>query len=428
MTHRGLVRKPQYEEVLALSIKDRNSDHGIISVPLQRFATETINSPLYQRIQQTLEEKLENEERRVIEQRSFENHLHNVSVGARVPRDDLQWLIENLQRPPPPPPMPPPTTTEARIDYERMAAEMDGLMQRRAVQSSHENLASEIARELAQQRVATPIQQIIHQHHSTTNINPSPPNIPPPATMTEQSTHTGQSFHETFSNRFEQPITSTEFPAQWQRPQPIVESGSIDKRVQKTGLKTKSVKHPTHSGGYPTQPIISPAPPLPPPSHPPPDAVYPAARPKMRPGPRHTDRIPPRPRHTERIPPRPLPPPGRAGDMTATSAPALAPVSGMMQIPVPTQSNAMLREAAQKRMLEIGQRARQESTQTNTQTNALAQSAAAERKRRRGGAIGDVVGPGKRKFDQVGNAPPSMLRRQKTRIHGPRTEVHNIAT
>ena len=79
-------------------------------------------------------------------------------------------------------------------------------------------------------------------------------------------------------------------------------------------------------------------------------------------------------------------------------------------------------------MLEIGQRARQESTQTISDQNDLARNDAAERKRRRGGAIGDVIGPGKRKIDQVGNAPPSMLRRQKTRIHGPRTEVHNIAT
>ena len=80
----GLVRKPHYEEVLNLAIKDANSKHGIMSVPLQRFATETIASPLYQRVKQTLTEQLEQEQRRVVEQRNFENHLHSVSVDARV--------------------------------------------------------------------------------------------------------------------------------------------------------------------------------------------------------------------------------------------------------------------------------------------------------------------------------------------------------
>ena len=100
MSTAGLVRKPHYEEVLNLAIKDANSQHGILSVPMQRFATETINNPLFQRIQATLSDSLESEQRCVLEQWNFENHLHNVSVEARVPRDDLQWLVENLQRSP----------------------------------------------------------------------------------------------------------------------------------------------------------------------------------------------------------------------------------------------------------------------------------------------------------------------------------------
>ncbi len=276
-TINGLVRKPQYEEVLNLAIKDANSQHGVLSVPLQRFATEVVNSPLYQRIKETMTEQIENEQRHVIEQRNFENHLHSVSVDARIPRDDLQWIVENLQRPPPPPPVPPPTTSEARIDYERMAAEMDGVMQRRAVQTSHENLASEIARELAQQRVATPIQQIIHQHHSTTNINPQPPpNIPPPASLSEQSTQTGQSFHESFLNRFDpppRPFASTEFPAEWQRPRPIESKKS---KPVKKAMKPKIVRPSTSP---PTQTIMHPPPPLPPPARPPPGHPPPPPRP-----------------------------------------------------------------------------------------------------------------------------------------------------
>ena len=37
----GLVRRPHYEEVLAAAIKDKESKHGISSVSMQRFATES---------------------------------------------------------------------------------------------------------------------------------------------------------------------------------------------------------------------------------------------------------------------------------------------------------------------------------------------------------------------------------------------------
>ncbi len=96
----GLVRKPRYEEVLNLAIKDENSQHGILSVPMQRFATETINNPCLQRVKATLSDSLESQQKHVLEQRNFENHLHNLSVDARVSRDDSQWLVENLQTQP----------------------------------------------------------------------------------------------------------------------------------------------------------------------------------------------------------------------------------------------------------------------------------------------------------------------------------------
>ena len=54
MSTAGLVRKPHYEEVLNAAIKDEKSQHGIISVPMQRFATNAINNPLFQRVQATL--------------------------------------------------------------------------------------------------------------------------------------------------------------------------------------------------------------------------------------------------------------------------------------------------------------------------------------------------------------------------------------
>ena len=56
MSTRGLVRKPQYEEVLNLAIKDATSQHGILSVPLQRYATDLVNSHFfngYRRLSET---------------------------------------------------------------------------------------------------------------------------------------------------------------------------------------------------------------------------------------------------------------------------------------------------------------------------------------------------------------------------------------
>jgi len=59
----GLVRRPHFEEVLNAAIKDQNSTHGIISVGMQRFATEAISNPLYQRVRATLEADLEGQEK-----------------------------------------------------------------------------------------------------------------------------------------------------------------------------------------------------------------------------------------------------------------------------------------------------------------------------------------------------------------------------
>ena len=161
MSGSGLVRKPHFEEVLNAAIKDEHSQHGILSVPLQRFATQAINNPLFQRIQATLQENMANEQRQIMDEREFRDSVQRISVEAKIPHQDLQWLVENLQRPPPPPPMPPTTPSEARVDYERLAAEVDGMAQRRAYETSHQALATEVARQMAAQSVATPAQQII---------------------------------------------------------------------------------------------------------------------------------------------------------------------------------------------------------------------------------------------------------------------------
>ena len=53
----GLVRKPKYEEILAASTKETKP--GIISVPMQKYATKMINDPLFQRHQEAIENTLE---------------------------------------------------------------------------------------------------------------------------------------------------------------------------------------------------------------------------------------------------------------------------------------------------------------------------------------------------------------------------------
>ena len=81
-------------------------------------------------------------------------------------------------------------------------------------------------------------------------------------------------------------------------------------------------------------------------------------------------------------------------------------------------------------MIDIARRHQQESTRRQN-FEALVQN---ERRVRRGGARGDVVGPGKRKQPEP-DEPRSMLRRAaepeprraRQRVYGPGTQVYNIA-
>ena len=77
-----------------------------------------------------------------------------------------------------------------------MAAEVDKLLQERATQESHRNMAAEIDRRMTAQSVATPAQQIIREHHT---IN-QPIYIPTPAvpSVSTEVRHTGHSVHEIF--------------------------------------------------------------------------------------------------------------------------------------------------------------------------------------------------------------------------------------
>ena len=103
MSVQGLVRRPHFEEVLNAAIKDQTSQHGLLSVPMQRAATDMINNPLFQRVQATIGEGLQQQERAHIQEKEFQLNLQKLSVEARVNHDDLKWLVENIQQPPPPP-------------------------------------------------------------------------------------------------------------------------------------------------------------------------------------------------------------------------------------------------------------------------------------------------------------------------------------
>jgi len=362
----GLVRRPHFEEVLNAAIKDQTSTHGILSVGMQRYATEAINNPLYQRVKATLEGSLEAQERKLVETKIYDQNLHRASAEAQVPKADSKWATENLNPPPPPAP-PPPPQSDAKIDYARVAAEMDGVMQRRAVETSHKALAAEVARELASQSVATPAQQIIREHHHHFIHQPIPQPTPTPGIYHDAKRVGGKSVHEKFLEKASssgdipiryfappQRVSSTEFPDELMRPQ-MAPRGSVKQLVDNM----------------------------------------------ERPG----------------APPPPRPPPEKTGSIK------------QLKNKFEKRVDPSIREVATKRINEIKDRAGQESTKQQN----FAKKVEAEKKKKRGGAPGDVVPLGKRKQPEPDVVQPSILRKQpparsntKQRIYGPRTQVFDI--
>ena len=187
----GLVRRPTFEEVLNAAIKDEHSKDGLLSVPMQRFATKMINSPLFQRVQSTVETELEKQEQNKMEHDDLQNDLHRFSVATGIPQDTIQYVVQNLQQPTPAPPMQVGITSDARADFARMQAEMDLRMQQMAVQQSHQNIAAGVSRQMAAQTTMTPLQQLIHQ------VQPPAPMVPPhDPTLSGIMRRTGLSAHE----------------------------------------------------------------------------------------------------------------------------------------------------------------------------------------------------------------------------------------
>ena len=190
----GLRRRPQYEEVLAAAVKDKASQHGVLGVGLQNFATRAINNPMFQRVQTGIEEQMKGDQRRLMEEQGFQHDVQAMAVDSGVSHHDLNWAVANIQRPAPAPAPAPPPQTEARVDYLRVAAEMDLLAQRRATQAAHAQVADQASRQMSTLAVATPAQQLVRAHHAAAPL--PPPATPPPDTVSTQARSTGMSVHE----------------------------------------------------------------------------------------------------------------------------------------------------------------------------------------------------------------------------------------
>ena len=189
----GLKRRPHYEEVLNAAHKDQASQRGILGVGLQNFASRAINSPLFQRVQNGIEEKMQGDQRRHVEEQGFQHDVQAMAVDQNVSAHDLRWVVQNLQRPPPVP-APPPQQSEARIDYVRMAAEMDALAQRRAVQAAHQQVAAQATQHMTVATPLTPAQLMIRDH--TTAAAPTPAPAGGGQSLSAIARRTGQSVHE----------------------------------------------------------------------------------------------------------------------------------------------------------------------------------------------------------------------------------------
>ncbi len=123
--------------------------------------------------------ELVEQQKLVLEQQQFQHHVQNSSVDARVSHQDLKWLVENLQPPAPPQAPPPLSQADSRADQERMAAELDGAMQERAMANAHLRMSQEVRQQLLAQTNVTAQEQIIREHHYH-HVN-QPIYIPTPA-------------------------------------------------------------------------------------------------------------------------------------------------------------------------------------------------------------------------------------------------------
>ena len=229
MSTRGFRKVATFEETLAEARKDEQYKPGILSVGLQNHASRIINDPQFQRIQGRMQQDQEELTQRHIEEKTFQNNIQNLAVTARIPRADLDYLINNLQQPPPPPPPPAPTNDFA-ADRERLLVEIEQQRMDDAKKMKAEQVAMMARMELLASRNATPMQQIINQYHQA-----APPQIAQPTivnnttnnTITQQAQREGASVHHIFLKRQPESMEIASSSQSGNQPPPPPGAGAI---------------------------------------------------------------------------------------------------------------------------------------------------------------------------------------------------------
>ena len=116
-TLNGLHKKPTYEEILRAATQAKKP--GILSVPMQRYATKIINDPMFQRHQEAMTNELEAQTHRLIEHKTYEHNVQTMAMEARINKDDMAFLLSHMgQGPSPPPPPQSPSTRDASSQYQ----------------------------------------------------------------------------------------------------------------------------------------------------------------------------------------------------------------------------------------------------------------------------------------------------------------------
>ena len=412
----GLRKDGNFESALAAALRDEQHIDGVISPYLQREATKIINNPLFQRVKDRLEDDLIQQEKTHAQQKNFETHVTNLAVDARINRNDLDYIVNNLQQPPPPP-VPPTPQTDAAADRARLVAELDGMAQERERRLRQEMLAAENARSLRAQQVQTPAQQIVNHYHAP--ANPQPVFVQPDmSSASEMMRQMGMTFQQLFLARQQEDRRRDEIPITYTSsggsPPGPPGSGAIVASSYGPAKLPKSRSTPFSSGGPPPAPGGATAP-------------MPIAMQQVT---RRRDLGPQRPPAPPPDPPAPpAPARKRKGDDVAVNSkgPRVPRFPGQGQkLPEPKQFVAfsgqaqrlpdenLLRANAIQRMQDLAERQKQ----ARRGREMIDRRMDLGRAIRRGGERGDVVGPGRRKREDE-NRDPNLRRRILDREPGP---------
>lgn len=422
----GLRRVPTFEEALAAATQDEQRVEGVISPYLQNHATRVINSLDFQRVKDRLTEDLETQERHHVEQKTFTNNIQGLAVEARVNRNDMDYIIRNLQQPPAPPPVPPPST-DIGADRERLAAELEGIAQQRQRAEAAAALAQRTYADIQAQRMQSPVERIIERHVAPPPAQPTfvQPDL---SQLSEAMRHFGVSMQQLFL-RGQRP--RDEIDIQYTAPQqpPPGGQGSAQARAPgalgygraaladtrpapyaapPTGQGRTSARGPGRGPAQqPSAPRVRTLPD--PPGH------YTAEQ-KLDWYLAHQQGRPP-PQVARQRAPSTAPAAPRQRKRPAAEQPAAAPPPpGRRGLPMLTDRSDALgsapantaRAQAIQRMREVGQ----QGMQNRRRSEMVERVQEGRRAVRRGGAVGDVVSLGKRKLAQEGM--PAFQPRQRT--------------